>query len=373
MKKTIKAILFLLGFFSACAYADGLRIYSGEQGGLAVIEMSQSYDVAGYGGAVKNREPVAGDCFFRAIVRKKKEPNYYEGDLLPVKNELVSFSEKDVAGKGAGMHLSPDVVKVTGVEVNDLCAYGIDFSGDYVLAVAGSSKYIEWFVDFVNLADQDAMKMNGAAKRQAAERLNSFMNAFDPAWKLDKQQEKVMARVKNDYGSLKSLIFAPSMSRMAASAHAVEPEKATLCANDEFNFFSCTATNGKIASLCGISKINPSSMSYKFGRPNKIELIYPGNSLAPEFLYSQYARAGTDYLQLGFNKSGYSYRIYREYNSSEDAAIKYGVAVTKLNGGGDNEMRLPCKTTTSDELIKAIKGARCDAGSALGCIKENKI
>jgi hypothetical protein len=110
---------------------------------------------------------------------------------------------------------------------------------------------------------------------------------------------------------------------------------------------------------------NYRTLTYRFGRPGKIELSYSAEKGGENgFLYNHYIRPGVDYKRIKFSKSGYEYSIFRNYDATESPGPNYGVAVTK-NGG--DEVQIKCQPQVVDNMSKIIDHLRCDESSALGC------
>ncbi len=96
----------------------------------------------------------------------------------------------------------------------------------------------------------------------------------------------------------------------------------TLCAGEDWVVFNATSnTNGKIVSICMTEGDNstPSHLTYRFGRPGAVELVYPasGASWSEKFTYRRYTRPGTTYLKLEFTNNGYNYEVLEGYDENE--------------------------------------------------------
>jgi hypothetical protein len=93
--------------------------------------------------------------------------------------------------------------------------------------------------------------------------------------------------------------------------------ESTLCTTDEVSVFSCN-TNNRIISLCG-SKKNSGSTSYvqyRFGRPNRIELVYPEQkkpATAKTFKtrFNNYAHGSTE-STVSFSIGIYTYTVHSD-------------------------------------------------------------
>jgi len=107
------------------------------------------------GGAIPRSSGTNGDCFVKARIYLRKRPNFYEGDLLPVKNDLVTLNDLDVSGKRMGVYLMKDKIHVGGVDVSGICGDFTDFSGDYELLKKGSRRYWETLEYFNKISGWD--------------------------------------------------------------------------------------------------------------------------------------------------------------------------------------------------------------------------
>lgn len=107
-----------------------------------------------------------------------------------------------------------------------------------------------------------------------------------------------------------------------------------LCRQDESLLFGFPMKDSeKLLSLCAAT--DKSSMTYRYGRPNQVELEFPGDrkNSWQQFEYSYYFRGGGDGNEgldlntLTFTTDGYSYKIYDEYYSKERSS-SVGIRVT---------------------------------------------
>lgn len=143
------------------------------------------------------------------------------------------------------------------------------------------------------------------------------------------------------------------------------------CEINEKVYFSCDIKSGKTISLCGNvnSNANPVDLTYRFGRDNKIELIFPESKKGSleKFNYNHYFRYQTDYLSVGFVNGKYSYGIYKNYDGSISKNAEYGITIGAADGLG-NETRIVCTgSSVVDRLWTLPKVLACNPDSALGC------
>jgi len=136
-----------------------------------------------------------------------------------------------------------------------------------------------------------------------------------------------------------------------------------LCETSEQAFFSCKTANGRWIAVCGA---NSKVLQYRYGKPGKVELRYPGNPLqAPEqLLFAHYFRYQTDKIEISFKNQGVDYAIF---DYSVDRQREAGVRVATADG---QEREIRCTGSITDRLGELSDTLRCDADNALnigGC------
>lgn len=108
----------------------------------------------------------------------------------------------------------------------------------------------------------------------------------------------------------------------------------SLCENNNKVFFSCTISNGKKLSLCGIEDqySDKYSISYRYGRSDNVEMTYPSNRTESNesFTYVRYHRYQVEYSRVYFKNDGYLYTIYRDYDGGESKKYHAGVVVKNI-------------------------------------------
>ena len=159
MKKIIKyALCISVALYATQAFGiDNLKIYQGERGSVLLIDSDVKKTLMIAGGADPRGAATAGDCFIKTILSLNKLPNYYEGNLEPINNDLINITSKDVAGKGVGIYLYANKLRVGGVDTEGICADGIDFSGEYREISERNAKYKSIFLYFMRLSSQNAV------------------------------------------------------------------------------------------------------------------------------------------------------------------------------------------------------------------------
>ncbi len=131
----------------------------------------------------------------------------------------------------------------------------------------------------------------------------------------------------------------------------------------------CKVNNGKYLALCAAATLDGKilDLQYRFGRADKIELMYPAllpSSLAL-FNMSHYFRHGTDYSIVEFSNDEYDYGIYRYESLLGELNVKLGVSV--LNRVTGKEVNIACRSTIKDEFWRLKGRLACNTESALGC------
>lgn len=111
------------------------------------------------------------------------------------------------------------------------------------------------------------------------------------------------------------------------------PIRGTMCTNEDWVVFSAVSDmSGKVVSICMTEgdDENPSHLTYRFGQPGDVELLYPSGAAGSfdAFMLRTYTRAQTSYLKFEFRNGGYDYAILEGYEGNEaDVALR----VTRLS------------------------------------------
>lgn len=111
------------------------------------------------------------------------------------------------------------------------------------------------------------------------------------------------------------------------------PISGTLCTNEDWVVFSAVSDmSGKVVSICMSEgdDTTPSHLTYRFGRPGDVELLYPSGAAGSKdaFMLRTYTRAQTSYLKFEFRNGGFDYAILEGYDGDmEDIALR----VTRLS------------------------------------------
>lgn len=141
------------------------------------------------------------------------------------------------------------------------------------------------------------------------------------------------------------------------------------CLPNEKIYFSCIINNGKILSLCGENENSTKALSYRYGKKDNLELVFPSSTQqsAKQFKYNNYFRYGTDYYRVSFLSGQYYYRIYRDIDSELTPKVQAGIIVENKADTNRKEFNLSCTDNISDNLNMLSEFLECDPESALGC------
>lgn len=202
MKAIIKSIflsvLLLQSQYAMCGTA--ISIYAGAHGNAILIDSGESKMLLVAGGAIPQGPATPSDCFAKATLHLKKGPNYYEGPLNPVHNEIIDTDTNAISGKQDGVFIYPSRIRIGNVEVDGICADGIDFSGYYKKVAEQSAKYASTFTYFMRMEDQNAADMRKKGKSaEANEELRPFIEANHSKLKLDNQDRKIVESISKEY------------------------------------------------------------------------------------------------------------------------------------------------------------------------------
>ncbi|WP_156132407.1 hypothetical protein [Paraburkholderia terrae] len=150
---------------------------------------------------------------------------------------------------------------------------------------------------------------------------------------------------------------------LATTIYGAAQASTFLCTPTESVVFSCSTERLKIIELCLDKRTH--SVSYRYGRPERIELSYSGKQGGENgFFFNHYFRSNVDYTRISFVTAGYEYSVFRDYDSAEGPILRYGVTVSE---NGNEVVQIKCQSQIVDNMSKIIGQLRCDERSALGC------
>ncbi|WP_143787498.1 hypothetical protein [Paraburkholderia phenazinium] len=199
------AALFLCGFtFFHISYAmcgSVIRVYAGPHGDAILIDSGESKTLLVAGGATPQGPATPSDCFAKATLHLKKGPNFYKGPLNPVHNEMIDADADIISGKQAGAFIYPSRIRVGNVEVNSICADGIDFSGYYEKVAEQSEKYARTFTYFMRMEEENSTNTRKNGKpAEANEALWPFIETSHKKLKLDNRDRKTVESISKKFG-----------------------------------------------------------------------------------------------------------------------------------------------------------------------------
>ncbi len=131
-------------------------------------------------------------------------------------------------------------------------------------------------------------------------------------------------------------------------AAAVQAPERSLCKPAEAIVLSCSVGR-KIVSLCaaGTAGADALRMTYRYGAPNRMELVYPADGAAARFYQASAPVYGGGITSVSFSRAGYEYSVF----------AKQGRAA----GGGDPEFEDGVIISRGGQRLKTLV---CDDGGA---------
>ena len=165
------------------------------------------------------------------------------------------------------------------------------------------------------------------------------------------------------------IIFLILIGMVTFDAHASESGLISLCNKHEFQYFSCKAQgSGKIISVCGNVNLDGATgetdyedterayLQYRFGYPNKIELIYPGSKKESfSKFYGQSIRSYFGAFQsIIFNIGNYHYEVTNISSAQNDERTEFkeftGVYVYK--GEQKSPVKIECASQAFTDKLR---------------------
>ena len=148
-----------------------------------------------------------------------------------------------------------------------------------------------------------------------------------------------------------------SLALLLGTNHCAAKTPISLCTKSELEVFNCKFKT-KSLSLCGIanSKTLSSTLQYRFGLANKIELTYPKIAQEPSsnFWYSSTAYSGGGEQRVHFKNHQYDYILYDRTvrtgfgNGPNNPEFSSGLIIKKLGKitsiqkcSNDNQINIP--------------------------------
>jgi hypothetical protein len=156
-----------------------------------------------------------------------------------------------------------------------------------------------------------------------------------------------------------SVLLLVALVSVAVPRSAASGGASALCDQPQENYFSCRTRDDKLIELCG-----GKTVEYRFGKPAKIELVYPKSPDDAPLRFAHYSRPVTDRIEISFSTGGVHYSVF---DYSEGRKHTAGVRATKAGG---KEVTIACKGPIVSRLGALRKVLPCDTDSALnlgGC------
>jgi hypothetical protein len=202
MKIIIRILLLIaVARFSGPVFSsDNVGIYQGLRSEALLLYSNNENILMISGGAIPRGAATAGDFFVKSHIKLKKRPNYYEGNLDPVSNEIVEIDNDKIYNNGLGVYLYPQKIRIGGVQATGICADGIDLSGEYQKTKKSSDSYRRIFLRFMNLSHENANFIFGKGNmRGAIAELRPFIENYNDEWITDKNSAAILIPAVNDY------------------------------------------------------------------------------------------------------------------------------------------------------------------------------
>ena len=178
-----------------------INVFAGKHGDAMLIDSDESKTLLVAGGAIPRGQATPSDCFAKATLHLKNGQNFYEGPLNPVHTEILDSDAGDISGKQVDVFIYPSRIYIVKVEVDGICADGIDFSGDYKKVAEQSARYASTFTYFMRMEDQNAADMRKNGKlAEANEELRPFIETNHSKLKLDNQDRNAVESISKEYG-----------------------------------------------------------------------------------------------------------------------------------------------------------------------------
>jgi hypothetical protein len=128
----------------------------------------------------------------------------------------------------------------------------------------------------------------------------------------------------------------------------------SLCGKNDKIFFSCTISNGKKLSLCGVKDKGSDKYSifYRYGKSGHVEMKHPSNSIGGNglFTYVNYHRYQVEYSRIYFKNGNYLYAIYQNHDGEH--IRKYDARVMVKDMMTDNKNDFQCSVIHKNNMYE---------------------
>ncbi len=168
------------------------------------------------------------------------------------------------------------------------------------------------------------------------------------------------------------------LAALGTGISVVQAAPASHCAADEEVVFSCRLQkSAKLVSLCAsknlLNKPQDGRLTYRFGKPGAVELVFPQQTAASpqQFLLFHYFRPGLDTTEVSFANNGFSYALYQHFEAESGGRNmqESGVRVASTDAAPNGtDITLSCTPATVIAHWNLIDGAvPCDEGELNTC------
>ncbi|MFJ3368188.1 hypothetical protein [Pseudomonas sp. NPDC086251] len=123
----------------------------------------------------------------------------------------------------------------------------------------------------------------------------------------------------NKNSRIQCIIFSLASFSIAGNVYGSDETDIVLCSSTEEIYFSCPLPQGKIVSVCGHKNNKPSEgyVQYRYGTPEKIEMIYPQSKIPPKdrFFIVEASEGSVNKDIIKFHNGRYTYIIAQAFVS----------------------------------------------------------
>lgn len=123
-------------------------------------------------------------------------------------------------------------------------------------------------------------------------------------------------------------------------------------------YFSCSTSKGSVSVISD-------SANLVYRMKNTDGSVFQYSSPTPKYTgyyYNHYSRFQTDYLKVGFEKGGFKYELFSNYEDGKDSR-----GITVVNLSNNKEYTYNCINVGADKLTDLTSKLSCDKNNALGC------
>lgn len=197
----IKLLSFLLLVCSFNAAAVEISVYTNSRADIVILHNHGSAShIYGYGGAPDLGPSTPADCAVSASLYFDDDSELFSGDVQGINTNSISYSSADAKGHKASLEIEDEFLEIKELDVFGLCAFGIDFTGQYIKANPGTPSFNESLIAILQLVYEDSLhRLNDHDIRSAIRNLEPFIGAIDVSNTTNGNYSSV-AIILNDYG-----------------------------------------------------------------------------------------------------------------------------------------------------------------------------